>query len=98
MAAPLFGAPAAAFAALTDVPSMTVTRKNGGHSIAVYRPRIAKSIAVCKKLLKAGRVDFFAPADYREGKLLEKQVCTTLDLMISRVMYDQAVFDCHRRA
>ena len=83
---------------LTDVPSMTVTRKNGGHAIAVHKPQVSKSIAVCKTLLKAGRVDFFAPADYREGKMLEGHVQTVLDLMISRVMYEKAVFDCRRRA
>ena len=83
---------------LTDVPSMTVTRKNGGHAIAVHKPRISKSIIVCKKLLKAGRVDFFAPADYRRGKILEAQVRTILDLMVKRVMYDKAVFDCSGRA
>ncbi len=83
---------------LTDVPSMTVTRKNGGHAIAVHKPRTSKSIAVCKQLLKAGRVDFFAPADYRKGKILESQVRTVLDLMVKRVMYDKAVFDCSGRA
>jgi hypothetical protein len=82
----------------TDVPCMTVTRKNGGHAIAVHKPRVSKSIAVCKRLLKAERVDFFAPADYRKGKMLERQVQTVLDLMISRVMYEKAVFDCGRRA
>lgn len=83
---------------LTDVPSMTVTRKNGGHAIAVHKPRISRSIAVCKKLLKAGRVDFFAPANYRKGKMLERQIRTVLDLMVKQVMYDKAVFDCSRRA
>jgi hypothetical protein len=78
---------------LTDVPSMTVTRKNGGHAIAVYRPRVARSMAACKQLLEAGRVDFYAPADYREGRRLERQVRTILDLMVKRVMYEKAVFE-----
>ena len=83
---------------LTDVPSMAVTRKNGGHAIAVHKPRNKESIAVCKRLLKAERVDFFAPADYQEGKTLERQVQTVLDLMVSRVMYDKAVFDCSQKS
>jgi len=81
---------------LTDVPSMTVTRKNGGHAIAVHRPRASKPVAVCKRLLEANRVDFFAPADYRKGRALERQVQTVLDLMVRRVMYDKAVFECRR--
>ncbi len=49
----------------TDVPSMAVMRKNGGHAIAVHTP--GKSKAKCVDLFRAGRVDFFAPADYRRG-------------------------------
>ena len=50
----------------TDVPSMAVMRKNGGHAVAVYPPQ-AKGKAKCVDLFKAGRCDFFAPADYRAG-------------------------------
>ena len=46
----------------TDVPSMAVMRKNGGHAVAVYPPGKGKS--KCVELFKAGRCDFFAPADY----------------------------------
>jgi hypothetical protein len=49
----------------TDVPSMAVMRKNGGHAVAVYPPGKAKK--KCVDLFKAGRCDFFAPADYRRG-------------------------------
>ena len=48
----------------TDVPSMAVMRKNGGHAVAVYPPGKARK-AKCVDLFKAGRCDFFAPADYR---------------------------------
>ncbi|MBF0595389.1 MAG: haloacid dehalogenase-like hydrolase, partial [Candidatus Omnitrophica bacterium] len=51
---------------LTDVPAMTLTKKSGGHSIAVYRPRHQKGLATCKRLLTANRVDFIAHADYRK--------------------------------
>lgn len=56
---------------MTDVPGMTVTKKNGGYAIAVYRPRIRKSIGICKTLLEAGRIDFYAAADYSRGRVLE---------------------------
>ena len=66
----------------TDVPSMAVMRKNGGHAIAVYPP--GKSKAKCVELLRAGRVDFFAPADYRRGSELFRRTC----LLIDRILAD----------
>lgn len=45
-----------------DVPSMAVTRKNGGYAVAVHPP--GKHRTKCVDLFKAGRCDFFAPADY----------------------------------
>ncbi len=69
----------------TDVPSMAVMRKNGGHAVAVYPP--GKSKAKCVGLFKAGRCDFFAPADYRRGSDLFKRTC----LLIDRILADMRV-------
>ena len=69
---------------LSDVPAMTLTKKNGGHSIAVYRPYNQKGLNVCKSLLKANRVDFIAHADYTKGKELSEYVTSTLDLIIKK--------------
>ncbi len=57
---------------LTDVPSMKVVKTNGGQSIAVYDPEKGKAAAA--ELLSADRVNFIAPADYREGGQLETVV------------------------
>ena len=67
----------------TDVPSMAVMRKNGGHAVAVYPP--AKSKAKCVDLFKAGRCDFFAPADYRAGSDLFKRTCLLLDRILADI-------------
>ena len=67
----------------TDVPSMAVTRKNGGHAIAVHAP--GKSRKNCLELFHAGRVDFFAPADYREDSELYRRTCLLLDQMIAEI-------------
>jgi len=67
----------------TDVPSMAVMRKNGGHAIAVYPP--GKSKAKCVELFKAGRCDFFAPADYRKGSDLFQRTCLLLDRMLADI-------------
>src|SRR3989442_100797 len=48
---------------MTDVPSMALTKKNGGHTVAVYDPAGERGRATCLKLLQAERVDFVAEAD-----------------------------------
>ena len=48
----------------TDIPSMKVVSMFGGHSIAVYNPKIQKKKAFAQKLLRQGRVGFAVPADY----------------------------------
>ncbi|MEI7543032.1 MAG: haloacid dehalogenase-like hydrolase, partial [bacterium] len=50
---------------LTDVPCMTVVRNGRGTSIAVYDN--AEGSKVSAELLKAGRVDITAKADYSKG-------------------------------
>ncbi len=57
----------------TDIPCMKLTKDQGGHSIAVYRPG-SRQRSKAKKLMKEKRVNFVAPADYTEGKLLDTQV------------------------
>jgi hypothetical protein len=67
----------------TDVPSMAVMRKNGGYAVAVYPA--GKSRAKCVDLYKAGRCDFFAPADYREGSDLFRRTCLLLDRVLADI-------------
>ncbi|KAB2912221.1 MAG: haloacid dehalogenase-like hydrolase [Hyphomicrobiaceae bacterium] len=74
----------------TDVPSMAVTRKNGGYAVAVYPPGKAKS--KCVELFKAGRCDFFAPADYREGSDLFKRTCLLLDRILADIRVQEEMW------
>jgi hypothetical protein len=74
----------------TDVPSMAVVRKNGGHAIAVHAPANTApgghgGVAKCLDLFKAGRCDFFAVADYRRGSDLFKRTCLLLDRMLADI-------------
>jgi haloacid dehalogenase-like hydrolase len=71
----------------TDVPSMAVMRKNGGHAVAVYPP--GKSKAKCVDLFNAGRCDFFAPADYRRGSDLFRRTCLLLDRMLANIRVEE---------
>ncbi len=74
----------------TDVPSMAVMRKNGGHAIAVYPP--GKARIKCVDLFKAGRIDFFASADYRRGSDLFKRTSLLLDRILADMRVQEEVW------
>ena len=71
---------------MTDVPSMALTKKSGGHAVAVYDTR-GEGRATCMKLLDAGRVDFIATADFRPASKLSRRVELLLDAIIADVAY-----------
>jgi hypothetical protein len=77
---------------MTDVPSMALTKKNGGHTIAVYPSEDAQDQATCIKLLKAKRVDFIAPANYQKDSPLFLRVQLLLNKILSSMAYQQEVF------
>jgi hypothetical protein len=78
---------------MTDVPSMALTKKSGGHTVAVYHPS-GKGRATCVKLLNAGRADFIAAADYRPGSKLSRRVELLLDAIVADIAYRREVFRC----
>jgi hypothetical protein len=80
----------------TDVPSMAVTREQGGHAIAVYRPNRGRK--KCRDLLEAKRIDFFAVADYRTNRDLWKKTTTILRKIIASIEYERERFSELRRS
>jgi hypothetical protein len=80
----------------TDVPSMAVMRKNGGHAIAVYPP--GKARVKCMDLFKAGRIDFFAAADYRRGSDLFKRTCLLIDRILADIRVQEEIWRLGRDA
>jgi hypothetical protein len=80
----------------TDVPSMAVMRKNGGHAIAVHTP--GKSKAKCIELFKAARCDFFAAADYRRGSDLFRRTCLLLDRIMADIRVREEMWRVGRSA
>ena len=80
---------------MTDVPSMALTKKNGGHSLAVYG-RDDRGRSTCVKLLHAGRVDFVAEADYRAGSRLTRRVELLLDAIVADIAYRREAWQCLR--
>ena len=78
---------------MTDVPSMALTKKSGGHTVAVYQAS-GKGRDTCVKLLNAGRADFIAAADYRPGSKLSHRVELLLDAIIADIAYRREAFRC----
>lgn len=54
---------------MTDIPTMIIAKNNGGKSIAVFNEGNEEKGF---DLYQDGRVNFVCPADYREGKELDK--------------------------
>ncbi len=75
---------------------MTVTRNNGGHTIAVYKKGSRSGLNVCKKLLDAQRVHFIAPADYTKDSALDKRVKLLLGAVMSNIEYQKELFEIRR--
>ena len=71
---------------LTDVPSMAVTRANGGYAVAVHRPGKSKDIKTCKTLLLEKRCDFYATADYRDASDLDRRTKLILNKVIANIL------------
>ena len=74
---------------LTDVPCMTVVKNYGGFAVAVHKPRSQEAVKVCRELVDANRIDFYAPADYGPARKLEQRVHKILDLIIARISFEQ---------
>jgi phosphoserine phosphatase len=81
---------------MTDVPSMALTKKSGGHTVAVFDPQSERQRLICMKLLEAGRADFIAEADYRKASKLSRRVELLLDAIIADVAYRREAFEVRR--
>lgn len=73
----------------TDVPCMRLVKDQGGHSIAVYKPRKKGAKGLAQQLIEEGRVNFTAPADYSDGKDIDSQVKAVLDSIAADIHLDQ---------
>ena len=79
---------------LTDVPSMKLTKLNGGHSIAVWQ----ENEWVSNEMLLEGRVDFAVKADYSKGSEMEKTVFAVIDQIAASAKTAQMHVDACDRA
>lgn len=62
----------------TDVPCMKLVNSYGGHSIAVYNPN-NNDKTQAYKMMREGRIKYYAPANYLEGEELDIIVKSIID-------------------
>lgn len=62
----------------TDIPCMKLVNTNGGHSIGVFDPTLRDKEKV-HDMMRANRIRYFVPADYREDSALETLVHRIID-------------------
>ena len=64
----------------TDVPCMKLVRSRGGYSVGVYDQSSDKVL----KMIRDGRIDYYAPADYSEGGHLDELIKMIIGLIACR--------------
>ena len=62
----------------TDIPCMKLVTSNGGHAIGVYDGD-SKDKTKVQKMIHDNRISYYAEADYRKGKALERIVKAIID-------------------
>ena len=65
----------------TDVPCMSMIKGGGGYSVAVYQPHKHGAREAAEQYLRDERVDIVAPADYSEGKKIDRFVKQVIDTL-----------------
>lgn len=76
----------------TDIPCMKLVTTYGGHSIGVYNGETNDKAKVYK-MMRDGRIKYFAPADYSEGTELDALVKAIID----RTAANEALESIHYR-
>ena len=79
----------------TDVPCMRLVNSNGGHSIGVYDPDTGDTRKV-HKMMREGRIKYFAPADYREGSELDTLLKKIIDRTVTNEALESVYYDCNK--
>ena len=56
---------------LTDIPCMTMLKKQGGKSIGIYVPKNKENV---QQFLVDDRINYVCPANYKENSYLDRTV------------------------
>lgn len=77
----------------TDIPCFRLVKEQGGHAIAVYKPNTRGAKSKAEKLVRDGRVNFIAPANFGEHGEIE----IFLKRIIEKVAADGALQQLGKR-
>lgn len=79
----------------TDIPCMKLVNTYGGHSIGVYNgDKLDKSKVY--KMMREGRIRYYAPADYSEGTQLDELVKAIIDRTVTNEQLEDIHFRCKK--
>lgn len=79
----------------TDIPCMKLVNTYGGHSIGVYNGETNDKTKVYK-MMRDGRIKYFAPADYSEGTELDKLVKAIIDRTAANEALEAIHYQCKK--
>ncbi len=79
----------------TDIPCMKLVTANGGYSIGVYNEETADKTKVYK-MMREGRIKYFAAANYSENSELDSIVKAIIDRTITNHIVENLHFRCKK--
>ena len=79
----------------TDIPCMKLVDSYGGSSIGVYSAESCDKAKV-HKMMREGRIRYYAPADYSEGKELDALVKSIIDRTVVEFELNNTFFRCKK--
>ena len=79
----------------TDIPCMKLVNSYGGHSIGVYNTDTLDKTKVYK-MMREGRIKYYAPADYSEGAQLDDLVKAIIDRTATNEKLEEIHFQCKK--
>ena len=85
----------------TDIPCMKLVKSYGGHAIGVYNPSAADSSKAKSKvhqMVRDNRINYFAPADYRQGAEMEQLLTKIIKTVAMQDELENVKFACEREA
>lgn len=79
----------------TDIPCMKLVNTYGGHSIGVYNAETLDKTKVYK-MMREGRIRYYAPADYSEDAPLDQLVKAIIDRTATNERLEEIHFRCKK--
>lgn len=79
----------------TDIPCMKLVNSYGGHSIGVYNTDTLDKTKVYK-MMREGRIKYYAPANYSKGAQLDELVKAIIDRTATNEKLEEFHFQCKK--